>query len=92
MEKEKLLDFAKEFNLVVKLTYSLNKETNNFSAVIPGKTLNEVNKIISDSFELEIAFQSDTFKNLKMSEKNIAYELFCLYNIRHSQENEFFID
>ena len=26
-------------------------ETNNFSAVIPGKTLNEVNKIISDSFE-----------------------------------------
>lgn len=29
----------------------LNKQTNNFKAVIPGKTLNEVNKIISDSFE-----------------------------------------
>ena len=29
----------------------LNKQTNDFSAVIPGKTLNEVNKIISDSFE-----------------------------------------
>ena len=29
----------------------MNKQTNNFSAVIPGKTLNEVNKIISDSFE-----------------------------------------
>ena len=29
----------------------LNKQSNNFSAVIPGKTLNEVNKIISDSFE-----------------------------------------
>ena len=29
----------------------LNVQANNFSAVIPGKTLNEVNKIISDSFE-----------------------------------------
>ena len=32
-------------------TIFLNKQTNNFNAVIPGKTLNEVNKIISDSFE-----------------------------------------
>ena len=29
----------------------LNKQTNDFNAVIPGKTLNEVNKILSDSFE-----------------------------------------
>jgi len=29
----------------------LNKKTENFKAVIPGKTLNEVNKIIIDSFE-----------------------------------------
>ena len=29
----------------------LNKETENFKAVIPGKTLNEVNKIINDSFD-----------------------------------------
>ena len=29
----------------------LNKQTNNFSAVIPGKTLNEINKIILDSFD-----------------------------------------
>ena len=29
----------------------LNKQTNDFSAVIPGKTLNEVNKILLDSFE-----------------------------------------
>ena len=29
----------------------LNKQCNNFKAVIPGKTLNEVNKIITDSFE-----------------------------------------
>ena len=29
----------------------LNVQANDFSAVIPGKTLNEVNKIISDSFE-----------------------------------------
>jgi DNA polymerase-3 subunit beta len=27
-------------------------ETNNFSCVIPGKTLNEVNKIINDSFDM----------------------------------------
>ena len=32
-------------------TIFLNKQSNNFSAVIPGKTLNEVNKIILDSFE-----------------------------------------
>lgn len=32
-------------------TIFLNKETKNFSAVIPGKTLNEVNKILEDSFE-----------------------------------------
>ena len=32
-------------------TIFLNKQANNFNAVIPGKTLNEVNKIISDSFE-----------------------------------------
>jgi len=29
----------------------LNERTNNFKAVIPGKTLNEVNKIISDSYD-----------------------------------------
>lgn len=29
----------------------LNESVNDFSAVIPGKTLNEVNKIISDSFD-----------------------------------------
>ena len=29
----------------------LNKPTANFSAVIPGKTLNEVNKILTDSFD-----------------------------------------
>ena len=29
----------------------LEKSSNNFKAVIPGKTLNEVNKIITDSFE-----------------------------------------
>lgn len=30
----------------------LPKKTNNFSAVIPGKTLNEINKIILDSYDL----------------------------------------
>ena len=29
----------------------LTKQTNDFSAVIPGKTLNEINKILTDSFE-----------------------------------------
>ena len=29
----------------------INERANNFSSVIPGKTLNEVNKIISDSFD-----------------------------------------
>ncbi|MCI8444536.1 MAG: DNA polymerase III subunit beta [Clostridia bacterium] len=38
------------FRLALRSIY-LNKQSNNFNAVIPGKTLNEVNKIISDSFE-----------------------------------------
>ena len=38
------------FRLALRSMY-LNKQTNNFKAVIPGKTLNEVNKIISDSFD-----------------------------------------
>ena len=29
----------------------LNNNTNSFHAVIPGKTLNEINKIIVDSFD-----------------------------------------
>ena len=38
------------FRLALRSVY-LQKQTNNFSAVIPGKTLNEVNKIMSDSFD-----------------------------------------
>lgn len=38
------------FRLAWRSSY-LNVHSNNFSAVIPGKTLNEVNKIILDSFE-----------------------------------------
>ena len=39
------------FRLALRSVY-LNKKTNNFSAVIPGKTLNEINKILLDSFEV----------------------------------------
>ena len=39
------------FRLALRTVF-LNNQTNNFSAVIPGKTLNEVNKIISDSFDI----------------------------------------
>ena len=39
------------FRLALRSAF-LNNQTNNFSAVIPGKTLNEVNKIISDSFDI----------------------------------------
>ena len=38
------------FRLALRSMY-LQTKSNNFSAVIPGKTLNEVNKILSDSFE-----------------------------------------
>ncbi len=38
------------FRLSLKSNF-LDSSANNFSAVIPGKTLNEVNKIISDSFD-----------------------------------------
>ena len=38
------------FRLALRSIY-LNKQSNDFKAVIPGKTLNEVNKIVSDSFE-----------------------------------------
>ncbi len=38
------------FRLALRSIY-LNQKTNDFKAVIPGKTLNEVNKILLDSFE-----------------------------------------
>ncbi len=38
------------YRLAIK-SNELNNNVNNFSSVIPGKTLNEVNKIISDSFD-----------------------------------------
>lgn len=38
------------FRLALRSVF-LNKQSNNFKAVIPGKTLNEVNKIIADSFD-----------------------------------------
>lgn len=39
------------FRLALRKKY-LEKKTNNFNAVIPGKTLIEVNKILSDSFDI----------------------------------------
>ena len=51
IQKNKLNIVAVDgFRLALRSIF-LNKQTNDFSAVIPGKTLNEVNKIISDSFE-----------------------------------------
>ena len=38
------------YRLAIK-SNNLNEKANNFSCVIPGKTLNEVNKIVSDSFD-----------------------------------------
>ena len=38
------------YRLAIKSSF-LNEKANSFSSVIPGKTLNEVNKIISDSFD-----------------------------------------
>ena len=38
------------YRLAIKSNF-INEKANNFSSVIPGKTLNEVNKIISDSFD-----------------------------------------
>ena len=38
------------YRLAVK-SNNVSEKTNNFSVVIPGKTLNEVNKIITDSFD-----------------------------------------
>lgn len=39
------------FRLALRSVF-LNKKSNDFNAVIPGKTLNEVNKILSDSFDI----------------------------------------
>jgi DNA polymerase-3 subunit beta len=38
------------YRLAIK-SNNISEKTNNFSSVIPGKTLNEVNKIMSDSFD-----------------------------------------
>ncbi len=51
IQKNKLNIVAVDgFRLALRSIF-LNKQTNDFSAVIPGKTLNEVNKILLDSFE-----------------------------------------
>lgn len=51
IQKNKLNIVAVDgFRLALRSIF-LNKQTNDFSAVIPGKTLNEVTKILSDSFE-----------------------------------------
>ena len=51
IENNKLTVVAVDgFRLALRSIF-LNKQSNNFKAVIPGKTLNEVNKIILDSFE-----------------------------------------
>ncbi len=39
------------YRLAIK-SNNINEKTNDFSSVIPGKTLNEVNKIMSDSFDI----------------------------------------
>ena len=52
------------FRLALRSMY-LNKQTNDFSAVIPGKTLNEVNKILLDSFEtIKIGVEFLNYKNV----------------------------
>ena len=51
IQKNKLNIVAVDgFRLALRSIF-LNKQTNDFSAIIPGKTLNEVTKILSDSFE-----------------------------------------
>ena len=51
IENNKLTVVAVDgFRLALRSIF-LNKQSNNFKAVIPGKTLNEVNKILLDSFE-----------------------------------------
>ncbi len=51
IENNKLTVVAVDgFRLALRSIF-LNKQTNNFRAVIPGKTLNEINKIMLDSFE-----------------------------------------
>ena len=39
------------YRLAIK-SCNINMRTNNFSSVIPGKTLNEINKIMADSFDI----------------------------------------
>ena len=51
IENNKLTVVAVDgFRLALRSIF-LNKQSNNFKAVIPGKTLNEVNKILLDSFK-----------------------------------------
>lgn len=51
IENNKLTVVAVDGFRLAMRTIFLNKQSNNFKAVIPAKTLNEVNKIILDSFE-----------------------------------------
>lgn len=79
--KEKILELAKKYDLSVSLIYK----------ILGDKVLRNY-WFTNSPYQLEVFFDSEDFKNLNMHPEKFAYELFCIYNVRHTQENEFFID
>ena len=60
-----IIKVLKKINVKQKLSTYLEKKCSDFKAVIPGKTLNEVNKIVTDIYN-----QLDDIKNM--------YNLICM--------------
>jgi len=81
-DRDKLiLDYSEKYNLVVSKTYAL----------VNGK-IEVVYMIINEYNDCVKFFESDEFNSLNMQSDEFSKRLFELYDIRHSQENEFYID
>jgi hypothetical protein len=76
-----IIDLSKKYNLVVSKSYALVNDRVEVVYMI----INEYNDCVK-------FFESDDFKSLNMGSDEFSKRLFELYDIRHSQENEFYID
>jgi hypothetical protein len=81
-EREYILNLAEKYNLIVTKTYTLNNNNK----------VDVVYMLLNGPKDTEMFFESEEFKSLNIGSDEFSKRLFILYDIRYSQENEFYID
>lgn len=79
----KILKLGDEHHLIVSKEYYMNDRNNK---IMVSYNLN------NGPSAIEVLLEKEEYKELNMLYTQFAKRLFELYDIRHSQENEFFID